>query len=227
MKAQTREMSDSDLDELLTDDMVIEGGHLLVGETVDPIMAWSWDRAVELFSKGTQSGLRNLGLMLLIEDFSVPASEREEFHAGYALPLEYQRSLDRYGLNSQVVEIVWEVQLRNRANGDMRTRLRPKTVFDNDGYFVRVDDGSRRRVTNGTVPVCNLIMAKHIAGKNVRFSSALSIYDLRWECEANGGVVVSRALYSTRITVFNVFAVQPGQVAFVAVHDDAARQVKQ
>jgi hypothetical protein len=226
MTAHARELSNSDLDELLTDDMVIEGGHLLVGETIDPIMAWSWDRAVELFVQGTQSGLRNLGLMLLIEDFSIPVSEREEFHTEYALPAEYQRSLDRHGVNSQVVEIAWEVQLRNRAHGDMRSRLRPKTVFDSDGYFVHCDDGSRRRLTNGTVPVCNLIMAKHIARKDARFSSALNIYDLRWECESNGGVVVSRALYSTLITVFNVFAIQAGQVAFVAVHNGAARKIK-
>lgn len=218
-KIDVARITNENLEDLLTDGMVVEGGHYTAGEPIDPVTAWTWDRAAELYSHALGRGLEGLGLMLLVDDFAIDTSKRAEFRANYDIPQRYKASLDRYGIECSVVAIVWEVQLRNHARGDMRRRLKPRVVLEDDGYFVDCHDGTHRQITTGTTPICNLIMARHISDKNRLFKYALNLYDMKWECPSKGGVVVSRVLYDTKITVYNVYIALAQQFAFVGVHD--------
>src|SRR6266566_3921849 len=196
---------DCPLETFLQDETVIEGGHYVIGEPIDSVGEWTWEKAVELYSNAIMRGLKNIGLMLLIEDFAVETSARDQYRSDYRLPLAYQNSLDRHQVESGDVTVVWEVQLRNRARGDLRRRLKPRISWQDDGYFLRSDQSVNRRVTQGTIPVCNLIMARHIAEKDRRYRHSLNLYDIKWECQSGGGVAVSRSLYDTTITVYNAY----------------------
>jgi hypothetical protein len=206
------------LETLLQPDTVIEGGHYIAGEAVDSLCEWSWEKAVELYAQASRLGMPGIGLMLLVEDFNVAAAERNHYHANYQLPPSYRRALDARHVDPDTVIVTWETQLRNRANGDLRRRLKPRLTWQGDGYITRAQDGTQRRVTRGTVPVCNFIMARYIADKDRLYKNSLNLYDLKWECESNGGVVVSRSLYDTQITVFNAFVTPALQIGFVVRH---------
>jgi hypothetical protein len=212
-------ITNENLEDLLINDMVVEGGHYSAGESIGSVAAWTWDRAAELYSHALSCGLEGLGLMLLIDDFAIETPRRAEFRANYDIPQQYRASLDRYGIDSSAVIIVWEVQLRNHSRGDMRRRLKPRVVLEDDGYFVDCHDGTHRQITFGTTPICNLIMARHTSDKDRLFKYALNLYDMKWECPSKGGVVVSRALYDTSITVFNVYISLAQQIAFMGVHE--------
>jgi hypothetical protein len=217
-KIDVARITTENLDDLLTNGMVVEGGHYTAGEPIDSVAAWTWGRAAELYSHAL-SRLESLGLMLLIDDFAIEAPRRTEFRANYDIPQQYKASLDRYGIDSSAVAITWEVQLRNHARGDMRRRLKPRVILEDDGYFVECHDGTHRQITLGTTPICNLIMARHTSEKDQSFKYALNLYDVKWECPSKGGVVVSRTLYDTKITVFNVYIALTQQVAFMGVHE--------
>lgn len=211
-------MANDDLEGLLTHDMVIEGGHYIIGEAIDAVTEWTWERAVELYSTATGRGLHNLSIMLLVDDFAVETERRGGFRTDYEIPTEYRKILDRHHIDRTDVRVVWEVQLRNRARGDLRARLKPTISWEIDGYFVNCDDGSHRRLTKGTVPACNLLMARHIRDKDRLFKYSLNLYDLRWDCESSGGVVASRALYSTKIIVYNTYISMAQEIVYVGIH---------
>jgi hypothetical protein len=219
-KIKVLALTDAQLEDLLMPDMVLEGGHYAIGEPIDSVIAWTWERAVELYARALAKGLTGVGLMVLIDDFAVELGQREQFRADYRLPDEYRRSLERWNVPESAVIIVWEVQLRNRARGDLRSRLKPRIVVEDDGYFVQCLDGTYRPATKGTIPVCNLIMARHIAFKDRAFKYALNLYDMKWECHSGGGVVMSRSLYDTDVIVYNVYITLDNKVGFVVVHDD-------
>ena len=208
------------LEELLQPETVIDGGHYVAEEAIDPVCEWSWERAAELYARATRLGMPGMGLMLLIEDFLVPASERDLYRSKYQLPAVYRRTLDRHRVDQDVVTVAWEVQLRNRAHGDVRRRLKPRLSWQDDGYFTRAQDGAQRRATMGTVPVCNLIVGRYVAEKDRLFKNSLNIYDLMWECQSSGGVAVSRYLYDTRITVFNAYVTTSLEIGFVVCHPE-------
>jgi hypothetical protein len=206
------------LEDLLQPETVIDGGHYVAEETIDPVCEWSWERAVELYAHAARLSMPGIGLMLLIEDFVVPTSERGLYRSNYQLPTVYRRTLDHHRVDQGVVTVAWEVQLRNRAHGDVRRRLKPRLSWQDDGYFTRAQDGVQRRVTFGTIPVCNLIMGRYIAEKDQLFKHSLNIYDLKWECPSGGGVAVSRSLYDTRINVFNAYVTPSLEIGFVLCH---------
>ena len=213
-------LDDCSLETLLRPDTVIEGGHYVAGETIDPVCEWSWEKAVELYARASQLGLPGMGLMLLIEDFTVATAERGRYRASYQLPTAFRRVLGRHRVDLDTVLVTWEVQLRNRAHGDLRRRLKPRLTWQDDGYFAHVQDGTQRRVTQGVIPVCNFIMARYIAEKDRLFKNSLNLYDLKWECQSGGGVVVSRSLYDTRITVFNAYVTLAQEIGFVVCHQE-------
>ncbi len=215
-------ITNGNLEDLLTHGMVLEGGHYTAEEPIDPVAEWTWDRAAELYSYALNRGLTGLGLMLLVDDFVIETPSRSKFRASYDIPRSYKTSLHRYGLDESSVTVIWEVQLRNHARGDMRRRLKPRVVLEDDGYFVDCHDGTHRQITAGTTPICNLIMARHVSDKDRSFKYALNLYDMKWECPSRGGVVVSRALYDTTITVYNVYVALSRQIAFVGIHDGLA-----
>lgn len=212
------ELDLDDVRNLLTNDMVIEGGHYIVGELLDPVSVWTWDKAVELYALSLRLGLRNIGLMLLIDDFAVESGLRDDFRSSYVLPAALLDSIRKHNVNESSVTIVWEVQLRNHARADLRKRLKPRIAVEEDGYYVQCDDGVYRPLTTGTTPICNLIVARYVLQKDRSYKSALSLYDLRWECQSKGGVAVSRVLYDTAITVFNIYVTLANRIAFAHVH---------
>lgn len=211
-------LQDCSLESLLAPGTVIEGGHYVVGEEIDPVCQWSWERAVGLYARAARLGIPDTALMLLIEDFVIATDDRQAYRAGYRLPAAYRAALDRHKLDERTVKIVWEVQLRNRAHGDLRRRLKPSLTWREDGYFAKTSGGFQRRVTQGTVPVCSFIMARYIADKDRRFTTSLNVYDIKWECQSGGGVVVSRSLYDTHITVLNAYVAPTCDVGFVVRH---------
>lgn len=209
---------------LLCDDMIIEGGHYSLGEQIDPVAAWTWDRAVELYAYAFRQGRKNIALALLVDDFSVDVKIRQENRTRYRLPENFRKSLEVHGLGEEVVRVVWEVQLRNRAHGDLRRRLKPLVAIEDGGYYVNCNDNTRRQLTNGTTPVCNLIMARHFLEKDSEFTLSLNFYDMKWECASTGGVVVSRRIYNTKITVYNVYVSMARSIAFVGYHEGLPAQ---
>jgi hypothetical protein len=213
-------LDDCPLETLIQSDTVIEGGHYIVGETVDPLSEWSWEVAVKLYSQASRLGMRNIGLELLIEDFAVRPSERERYRASYRLPAAYRTTLNHYRVDPATVTPVWEVQLRNRAQGDLRRRLKPHVHWNDDGYFIKAQNGIQRRITYGTVPTCNFIMARHIAEKGRRFKRSLNVHDIKWECQSNGGVTTSRPLYGTQMTVINAYVTPNRKIGFIVQHQE-------
>ena len=61
-------------------------------------------------------------------------------------------------------------------------------------------------------------MARHTKEKDRLFKYALNLYDMKWECQSKGGVVVSRELYDSSITVFNVYITLSCRIGFAALH---------
>jgi hypothetical protein len=211
-------MQHCDFDALLEDSTVIEGGHYVIGDEVDDVALWTWKRAVALYRVACRRGLRDIGLTLLVEDFRVPAEDRAAFRQSYEIPTVHHQVLAELGVAPHEVGVVWEVQLRNRAHGDLRRRLKAKLTEEPDGYYLPITAEHGRQVTEGTTPVCNFLMARHFADKDARYALSINFHDYRWECQANGGVVVSRVLYETKITVYNAYAISSLDIGFVVKH---------
>jgi hypothetical protein len=211
-------MQNCDFEAVLEDCTVIEGGHYIIGEEIDDVTLWTWKRAVALYRVACQRGLSNTGLTLLVEDFRVPAEDRTAFRQSYSLPTFHHQILTEFGVATREVGIVWEVQLRNRAHGDLRRRLKSKLTKQPDGYYLSTTAAPGRQVTEGTTPVCNFLMARHFADKDSKYALSINFHSNRWECQAGGGVAVSRALYGTQITVYNAYATSSLDIGYVVKH---------
>jgi hypothetical protein len=211
-------MQDCDFEALLEDRTVIEGGHYTIDQDIDDVTLWTWRRAAALYRLACEMGLRDIGLTLLVEDFHVPAEDRMSFRQNYALPKPHSQVLTELGIATDAVDVVWEVQLRNRAHGDLRRRLKSKLTKQPDGYYVPATSATGRQVTEGTTPVCNFLMARHFADKDAKYALSINFHDYRWECQANGGVIVSRLLYGTKIPVYNAYATSLLEIGFVVKH---------
>jgi hypothetical protein len=213
---------DGDIAELverhISDLTVVDAGHFVYGSVPTPVARASWVLAVRLVAAARLMGRAHVGLSLLVDDLGVPAVHRPDFRRTFVLPPGYDQILAAHELGVAAVELSWEVRLRNRAHGDLRSRLRSQLLRRDDGFYVACGDGSVRPVTRGTTPVCNLIVARHVADHAQRYASVLNIHDLGWECQMEGGTVVAREIYGADLAVSNMYLDLAGEIAFVVAH---------
>lgn len=134
-------------EDLLENNMIIEGGHYIVGDRIDATTLWTWKEAVGLYSLACQRQLRNIALCLLADDFSVDKNKRKKFRDHYRFPFSYQKILDMHEINGSEVHMFWTVRLRNQSRRDIKAKYKKWVKKESDCYFIDCVNGTRRMLT--------------------------------------------------------------------------------
>jgi hypothetical protein len=199
----------------LQDNLAIEGGHYVIEggrEAIGDVEIYTWEEAARLYGQAIKKGFKNVGLILLIDDFGEDPKARQGFHAGYKLPEPYRAALDKYDLGAEHVRISWSTQLRNRATKDLRKMRVKNAEKSGEGYTAKLGDGGHRLLTHGTCPVCGSIVARHFKEKSDKFKYNINIYSWKWDGSNENGLRLARLLYGIEMKCYNFYFVRPNVI---------------
>lgn len=173
-------------------------------------------------------------LLLWINDIGICPVERAALKEASRIPNNYLGILESEGLSTEVVTVMFESSMRNKASTDLRKILKKKPdIFrrlpsdrpglvrcidpvlcsiegDIDERFVYVVDGPKGEelvVKEGPNPKCNFILANLISQiiKSYRSTKIVHIFNDLYMSRIGLGVHVAHLLYDVRADFTNLF----------------------
>lgn len=163
---------------LLTDGMIITGGHFMLKSGKPELNAGtiaSFKIAAQLYTLGKTRGLK-VGLGVLVNDFGMTCGANACYEINFfdkeafSLPREYMKILEDKNIKNSELKIFWEKHLKNRGSLVFRTKLVKKSTQVkriDDAYWFITKEGNRLlliRNKPGTaygMPACPLIMGMY------------------------------------------------------------------
>jgi hypothetical protein len=211
---------------LLENDTVIDAGHYSPVLSPDKTDIFVWNIGVSLYKKAMEKNLKNVKLLLLVDDMHELDGEGRKRINIEKLPKEYQKIIDENKVDESDILFVSQNNLRNI--GWLYVRRHKKEITESKKFtniskdkegnigqvFLKTDElvlPLIERDHSGKPPIvkCNLIVAEHVKGKQDKgFKNSINLYNVRntqngWRIER--GTTASRILFETDIKAHNFY----------------------